>query len=93
MRISHFFIDRPIFASVVAIVFVFLGGVEPLLGLATVIDLLPDHLLARGHRLVDGRHDVALEDPEDEKEGNDLEEERRVRDEEVRRVALSHQDV
>ena len=27
MRISHFFIDRPIFASVVAIVFVILGGV------------------------------------------------------------------
>jgi hydrophobe/amphiphile efflux-1 (HAE1) family protein len=28
MRISHFFIDRPIFASVVAIVFVILGGVS-----------------------------------------------------------------
>src|SRR5262247_4887809 len=27
MRISHFFIDRPIFASVVSIVFVILGGV------------------------------------------------------------------
>ena len=27
MRISHFFIDRPIFASVIAIVFVILGGV------------------------------------------------------------------
>src|SRR5258708_22517913 len=27
MRISHFFIDRPIFASVVSIVFVMLGGV------------------------------------------------------------------
>src|SRR5690242_8524287 len=28
MRISHFFIDRPIFASVVSIVFVILGGVS-----------------------------------------------------------------
>src|SRR5271156_576700 len=28
MRISHFFIDRPIFAAVVAIVFVILGGVS-----------------------------------------------------------------
>jgi hydrophobe/amphiphile efflux-1 (HAE1) family protein len=28
MRISHFFIDRPIFASVIAIVFVILGGVS-----------------------------------------------------------------
>src|ERR1700726_4822870 len=28
MRISHFFIDRPIFAAVVSIVFVFLGGVS-----------------------------------------------------------------
>jgi multidrug efflux pump subunit AcrB len=27
MRISHYFIDRPIFASVVAFVFVILGGV------------------------------------------------------------------
>src|SRR5437879_3266886 len=27
MRISHFFIDRPIFASVLSIVFVILGGV------------------------------------------------------------------
>lgn len=27
MRISHFFIDRPIFASVVSIVFVILGAV------------------------------------------------------------------
>ena len=27
MRISHFFIDRPIFASVVSIIFVILGGV------------------------------------------------------------------
>ena len=27
MRISHFFIDRPIFASVIAIVFIILGGV------------------------------------------------------------------
>ena len=27
MRISHFFIDRPIFAAVVSIVFVILGGV------------------------------------------------------------------
>ena len=27
MRISHFFIDRPIFAGVIAIVFVILGGV------------------------------------------------------------------
>ena len=26
MRISHFFIDRPIFAAVVSIVFVILGG-------------------------------------------------------------------
>jgi multidrug efflux pump subunit AcrB len=28
MRISHFFIDRPIFAAVVSIVFVILGGVS-----------------------------------------------------------------
>ena len=28
MRISHFFIDRPIFASVVSIVFVIVGGVS-----------------------------------------------------------------
>src|SRR5664279_4385874 len=28
MRISHFFIDRPIFASVIAIVIVILGGVS-----------------------------------------------------------------
>jgi multidrug efflux pump len=28
MRISHFFIDRPIFASVIAIIFVILGGVS-----------------------------------------------------------------
>src|SRR6201988_5173369 len=28
MRISHFFIDRPIFAAVIAIVFVILGGVS-----------------------------------------------------------------
>src|SRR5437879_8989245 len=28
MRISHFFIDRPIFASVISIVFVILGGVS-----------------------------------------------------------------
>src|SRR6476659_7803595 len=27
MRISHFFIDRPIFAAVVSIIFVILGGV------------------------------------------------------------------
>src|SRR5262245_40833816 len=27
MKISHFFIDRPIFASVIAIVFIILGGV------------------------------------------------------------------
>ena len=27
MRISHFFIDRPIFASVVSIIFIILGGV------------------------------------------------------------------
>ncbi len=27
MKISHFFIDRPIFAAVVSIVFVILGGV------------------------------------------------------------------
>ena len=27
MRISHFFIDRPIFAAVVSIVFVIVGGV------------------------------------------------------------------
>src|SRR3974377_553744 len=27
MRISHFFIDRPIFASVVSIIFLILGGV------------------------------------------------------------------
>src|SRR6201997_914586 len=27
MRISHFFIDRPIFASVISIIFVILGGV------------------------------------------------------------------
>src|SRR5947207_13638451 len=28
MRISHFFIDRPIFASVLSIVFIILGGVS-----------------------------------------------------------------
>ena len=28
MRISHFFIDRPIFAAVVSIVFVIIGGVS-----------------------------------------------------------------
>src|SRR5260370_9082903 len=28
MRVSHFFIDRPIFAAVVSIVFVILGGVS-----------------------------------------------------------------
>ena len=28
MRISHFFIDRPIFASVIAIVIIILGGVS-----------------------------------------------------------------
>src|ERR1700739_1275291 len=28
MRISHFFIDRPIFAAVVSIVFLILGGVS-----------------------------------------------------------------
>src|SRR5689334_25447353 len=28
MRISHFFIDRPIFAAVVSIVFVIVGGVS-----------------------------------------------------------------
>jgi multidrug efflux pump subunit AcrB len=28
MRLSHFFIDRPIFASVIAIVIVILGGVS-----------------------------------------------------------------
>src|ERR1044072_252617 len=28
MRISHFFIDRPIFASVVSIIFIILGGVS-----------------------------------------------------------------
>ena len=28
MRMSHFFIDRPIFASVVSVVFVILGAVE-----------------------------------------------------------------
>ena len=28
MRISHFFIDRPIFAAVISIVFVILGGVS-----------------------------------------------------------------
>src|SRR6201981_3073512 len=28
MRISHFFIDRPIFAAVVSVIFVILGGVS-----------------------------------------------------------------
>ena len=28
MRISHFFIDRPIFAAVISIVFVIIGGVS-----------------------------------------------------------------
>ena len=45
MRISHFFIDRPIFASVVSIVFVILGGVSflPPAGRAISRDRAADH--------------------------------------------------
>jgi hydrophobe/amphiphile efflux-1 (HAE1) family protein len=49
MRISHFFIDRPIFASVVAIVFVILGGVAFMrLPVAQYPDIAPPTITVSG---------------------------------------------
>src|ERR1700729_2532091 len=49
MRISHFFIDRPIFASVVSIVFVILGGVAFFrLPIAQYPDIAPPTITVTG---------------------------------------------
>src|SRR5674476_1514683 len=49
MRISHFFIDRPIFASVVSIVFVILGGVAFLrLPVAQYPEIAPPTITVNG---------------------------------------------
>ena len=49
MRISHFFIDRPIFASVVSIVFVILGGVAfSRLPVAQYPDIAPPTITVSG---------------------------------------------
>jgi multidrug efflux pump subunit AcrB len=49
MRISHFFIDRPIFASVVSIIFVILGGVGFVrLPVAQYPDIAPPTITVQG---------------------------------------------
>jgi len=57
-----------------------LGVLSRLIGLC---ELLADRLLARRHRPVDRRDDVAPHDEDDDRERDQLHEERRVGDEEV----------
>ena len=60
-----------------------LGGVRFGLRLVQLRELLPDGVLASGHRAVDRRDDVAGQEPQQQGEGSELDEERRVRHEEV----------
>jgi len=60
-----------------------LGRIGLGLGLVELGELLADRVLAAGHRAVDRRDDVLRQQEQQDREGNELDEERAVRDEEV----------